>query len=86
MPTYVYQAVSPKKGCKICREGFEIEQSIKDASLGKCLDCGAPIKRIITQVNISTAKSTKAILSDKNIKKHGFTKLVNEGGGKFRKI
>jgi len=86
MPTYVYQAVTPEKGCNICKEGFETEQSIKASPLKKCPDCGAQIKRIITQVNISTARSTKALLSDKNLKKHGFTKLVNEGEGKFRKI
>ncbi len=86
MPTYIYENVDKAKSCKICAEGFEIEQGIKEPALTKCPECGSPIRRIITSVNISTAKSSKEILSDKNIKKHGFTKLVNEGNGKFRKI
>ena len=86
MPTYVYQASDTKKSCKTCGKGFEIEQSIKDDPLRKCPDCGSPIRRVITGANISTGPSTKSLLSDKNIKRHGFTKLVNEGDGKFRKI
>ena len=86
MPTYVYESMDKAKSCKVCEDGFEVEQRIKEPALTKCPECGASIRRIITSVNISTAKSTKEILSDKNIKKHGFTKLVNEGNGKFRKI
>jgi putative FmdB family regulatory protein len=86
MPTYVYESVDKVKSCKICADGFETEQGIKEPALTKCPKCGSPIRRVITTVNISTARSTKEILSDKNIKKHGFTKLVNEGNGKFRKI
>lgn len=86
MPTYVYEPLNERKSCKICRDGFETEQSMKDNALRKCPECGSPVKRVITSVNISTAPSTKQILSDKNIKKHGFTKLINEGDGKFRKI
>ena len=86
MPTYVYEAVDKKRSCKTCRDGFETDQSIKDDPLRNCPECGSPIRRVITGVNISTARSTKSLLSDKNLKKHGFTKLVNEGDGKFRKI
>ncbi len=59
---------------------------MKDDALRKCPDCGSPIRRVITGVNILTGPSTKSLLSDKSIKRHGFTKLVNEGDGKFRKI
>lgn len=86
MPTYVYESINKNNSCKFCAGGFEIEQGIKEPALTKCPECGAPVRRIITGVNISTATSTKTLLSDKNIKKHGFTKLVNEGNGKFRKI
>ena len=86
MPTYVYQATETGRSCKTCRDGFELEQGIKDDALTRCPECGSSIRRVITGFNISTARSTKSILSDKNIKKHGFTKLVNEGDGKFRKI
>ncbi len=84
MPTYEYKA-SSAKGCDHCRERFEVQQSMKDDSLTACPKCGAPIERIISLCAISTAQSSKSMLSDKNLKAKGFTKLVNEGGGKFRK-
>ncbi len=42
--------------------------------------------RLISACGISTQMSERAMLSDKNLKAKGFTKLVNEGGGKFRKV
>ena len=82
MPTYVYQKKDGEKGCDVCTDGFETTQTMSEDPLAKCPKCGAPIERIITSVNIG--KSNKALLSDKNLKRHGFTKLVNEGGGHFR--
>ena len=85
MPTYCYQATDAKKSCTLCKEGFEIKQSMKDKPLEKCPECGAPIQRIITSVGIRTSPSEKSLLSDKNLKKLGFTKLVREGKG-YRKV
>lgn len=85
MPTYEYQAQDPANGCDDCRAPFEIQQSMKDDPLTKCPRCGQPIRRLISACSFSTAKSTKSMLSDKNLKEKGFTKLVNEGDGKFRK-
>lgn len=59
---------------------------MKDDALKTCPDCNGPVERLISHVSISTAQSTKSMLSDKNLKQKGFTKLVNEGEGKFRKI
>ncbi len=53
--------------------------------LSACPDCGQPVERQISLSAVSTAQSTKSMLSDKNLKEKGFSKLVNEGGGKFRK-
>lgn len=47
MPMYVYEAKEPEKGCAKCSAGFEIAQSINDAKLTACPDCGAPIFRVI---------------------------------------
>lgn len=85
MPIYEYQATDPAAGCEKCRERFEWQQSMKDEPLGACPSCGKPVKRMVCMVGISTQQSTKSMLSDKNLKAKGFTKLVNEGGGKFRK-
>lgn len=47
MPMYVYEAKEPEKGCAKCARGFEIAQSINDAKLTACPDCGAPVFRVI---------------------------------------
>lgn len=85
MPTYCYRA-GEEKGCPLCLEGFEIVQSMRDDPMETCPDCGAAIHRIVQTPFINTRRSSKSLLSDENVKRHGFTKLVNEGGGKFRKV
>ena len=85
MATYEYRACEPKKGCERCRDVFEVQQSMHDDPLTACPDCGARVERLVSLCCISTAQSAKSMLSDKNLKQKGFTKLVNEGGGKFRK-
>ncbi len=84
MPTYEYQAIDPAAGCARCRERFEVRQLMRDEPLQCCPDCGGPVLRLISACGIST-QSERSMLSDSNLKRHGFTKLVNEGGGKFRK-
>jgi putative FmdB family regulatory protein len=86
MPTYEYQAANADRACDHCRERFEVRQSMKDEPLRKCPQCGGPVARVISRCAVSTAQSSKSMLSDKNLKAKGFTKLVNEGGGKYRKI
>ena len=83
MPTYEYTATDENAGCPACRQGFEIVQSMKDSALGRCPRCGGPVRRVIGPANIATRWREKTLLSDANLKRHGFKKLVNEGGGKF---
>jgi hypothetical protein len=59
---------------------------MSDAPLERCPKCGSPVERVLSLFSVSTGPSAKSLLGDKNIKRHGFTKLVNEGGGKFRRI
>lgn len=84
MPLYEYQAVEQAKSCTHCCEPFEVFQNIADPPLVKCQHCGAAIRRIIFPVGFKMGK--KHLLTDQNLKKKGFTKLVNEGDGKFRKV
>jgi putative FmdB family regulatory protein len=86
MPVYQYQPLQPIKDCAFCKNGFEVRQHINDEPLAKCPACGTLIKRIISCCNINTRCSEKSLLSDSNLKKHGFTKLVKESKGKYRKI
>jgi len=83
MPTYVYTKDDAENGCPRCRREFEVQRRMNDPSLETCPDCGARLRRVWTSVNVG--KSTKSVLSDSNLKRHGFQKLVNEGDGKFRK-
>lgn len=86
MPTYEYQARDKSRACDYCAQSFEVDQRMSDPPVERCPKCGSPVKRVISQFSVATGPSTKSLLSDSNIKRHGFTKLVNEGGGKFRKI
>jgi putative FmdB family regulatory protein len=83
MPTYVYK--SKADGCKFCRNSFEQKQGINEPALEQCPQCGATVERVICAPFLKTGRSDSSTLSDKNLKKHGFTKLINEGGGNFRK-
>ena len=87
MPIYEYRAAQGEAGCAHCANGFEIKQSIADPKLTKCPECGGRIVRPICAVGLNTkVPSTRTTLSDSNLKKHGFTKLINEGDGKLRKV
>ena len=86
MPTYTYETTDPGKACEHCREAFDVTQRMSDEPLEGCPECGGPVRRIIVGVGLTTryAKFSKAP-SDAELKRTGFHKLVNEGGGKFRK-
>ena len=86
MPTYEYRAKDEARACGYCAERFEVDQRMSDPPLERCPKCGSPVERVLSLFSVSTGPSAKSLLSDKNIKRHGFTKLVNEGGGKFRRI
>ena len=84
MPIYVYKAQESSASCEYCVDEFETMQSMKDAALTHCPKCNNKIKRIVQPFGFAVGK--KHMMTDKNLKKKGFTKLVNEGNGKFRKI
>lgn len=86
MPLYTYRPKNPEKSCKFCHDGFEIMQRISEDALQICPDCGNEVVRIIHPARQSKEVATNKLLSDENIKKHGFKKLVNVGGGKFDEV
>ena len=47
MPTYRYEAVSPKEGCDHCEAGFEIIQRMTEPSLTSCPRCKRPVRRVL---------------------------------------
>jgi putative FmdB family regulatory protein len=86
MPFYTYKARDGESSCAYCVDGFETIQKITEDALGVCPDCGNEIVRIMHAAVHRRDDSTKTILSDENLKKHGFKKLVNAGGGKFDEV
>jgi putative FmdB family regulatory protein len=85
MPRYEYQSSDPQHACDVCRQRFEVQQSMTEPPLTSCPQCGGQVERVISLCAVGTQPSERAMLSDRNLKEKGFTKLVNEGGGRFRK-
>ena len=46
---------------------------------------GGPVERLVSACNVPRGRSTKSMLSDKNLKEKGFSKFVKEGDGRYRK-
>ena len=87
MPNYRYKAKSEHPDCN-CEGYFEIFQALSDDALTACPDCTCPVQRVIGRVQCMTNRrwNTKKMLSDGNLKKLGFKKLVKEGDGKYRDV
>ena len=83
MPTYEYESVEGEKGCPTCNAGFEVRHGMNEPSPTECPRCGGKVSRVISAPGLSLRYNEKSALSDDNLKRHGFKKLVNEGGGKF---
>lgn len=86
MPLYTYKAKDAEKSCDYCKDGFETFQKIMENPLDYCPECENEIVKILHAAIQKKDDSTKTILSDENLKKHGFKKLINAGGGKFDEI
>ena len=84
MATYEYRARDAETACDVCRERFEVRQAMSEEPLTVCPECSGPVERVVSLCAISTTQSTKSMLSDKNLKQKGFSKLVTEGGGNRR--
>jgi putative FmdB family regulatory protein len=60
MPIYEYESKDRKKGCKHCREPFEILQGVGEAPFGECPECGGPVKRIISWCRCAVMETSEA--------------------------
>lgn len=86
MPTYCYRATENSKGCEYCKDTFEIKQHMDDEALKTCPKCGGEIERIIAPYGVYFyTDRQKQLLSDKNLSRMGFTKLVREEKGVYRR-
>ncbi|MEC7224952.1 MAG: FmdB family zinc ribbon protein [Verrucomicrobiota bacterium] len=83
MPIYEYISKNPKKGCKVCSDGFELNRPIDRAPLENCPICKKPVKKLIS--NINTPTITKP-LSVSDAKSAGFTVLEKRDEGTYEKL
>ena len=81
MPIYVYEAEEASAGCSRCRDSFEVRQSISDAPLAKCPDCGSPVHRVIQAPALGRSKTDLAYRA----KRAGFHALKRIGKGEYEK-
>ena len=83
MPNYRYRSTDPSE-CDTCAEGFEVLQRLSDDPLDECPKCGVAVRRVIGKTQLSAGRwKTKKMLSDGNLKRLGFKKLVKEGEGRY---
>ncbi|MBR1920939.1 MAG: zinc ribbon domain-containing protein [Kiritimatiellae bacterium] len=82
MPTYVYEAVEPEKGCAKCRAGFETAQSIHDARLSACPACGARVYRVVQAPGLAHSKTDLHYRA----KRAGFHSLKRVSSGEYEKM
>jgi len=82
MPLYEYEH-NLEKPADTCPHIFEIFQNINDPLLKKCPHCGADCHRVFS--SFANPKSTKDLLSPKNLEKHGFTQYKKAGKGHYEK-
>lgn len=82
MPVYDYIAKDTEHACPHCAEGFETVQSMHDARLDVCPQCGSPVQKCITAPAIGRSKSKL----DDRAKAAGFKKLKRIGKGEYEKM
>ena len=77
MPVYQYE----HKGAP-CGAGavIEVTQSIRDQPLAKCPHCGAPVRKVLPAIYVSTPRGNSAL------KDLGFTKLVRRDKGVYENV
>ncbi len=77
MPIYEYEHID--KPCLLGKV-FELKQSIHDEALNSCPNCAASVRKLISRTNISTPES------DRELRDHGFTKLVRRDDGVYENV
>jgi len=66
MPIFEYQAISPEKGCRKCKIGFEHIQFSNEELLTNCPYCGTKIKKVISWCRAAMIETSKTYTQAKN--------------------
>lgn len=79
-----YEYISEQAdGCENCRKAFAILQRLGDEPLGRCPQCGGPVRRLISAPHV--AGRAGAGLAPSQIEKAGFTQYRRIGKGVYEK-
>ena len=78
---YQYEAREGEKGCAKCRAGFEVLQSLREAPVAVCPDCGSRVERVPARAAVGFSQSNL----DDRAKAAGFTKLKRLGKGEYER-
>lgn len=81
MPIYEYRASAA--GCAHCAQGFDAFQSLSDAELTECPECGQACTRIISAPNLAIGGAH--LLKEKNFAEKGFTQYRKVEKGLYEK-
>ena len=76
MPIYVYEHIDPVDGA--CEARFDRIESVSAAALAVCPECERPVRRVP-----STFSHPKDVLSTRNVKEKGFTRLRRRDKGVY---
>jgi len=82
MPIYVYEAKDVKRSCAKCRDGFEVTQTLAEAKLTECPECGSPIYRVIQAPGLTHSKTDLHYRA----KRAGFKCLKKVQKGEYEKM
>ncbi len=77
MPIYEYEHL--KKPCNMGKI-FDLQQSLSDDPIKICPQCGEPVQKIVSKINISCPKSNR------ELRDLGFTKLVKRDDGVYENV
>lgn len=84
MPTYVYEATNEDEGCETCKGGFELVQRMSEDALTECPHCQTAIRRVIQRTYVRS--ETRTDMSDQRLEHLGFTKIVKDDDGQYKKV
>jgi putative FmdB family regulatory protein len=77
MPIYEYEHL--EGACGLGRV-FEHRQPMAEAPLTQCPDCGGPVGKVVSRININTPRGNS------DLKDLGFTKLVKRDDGVYENV
>lgn len=77
MPIYEYE--HSDQFCSLGK-AFDVTQSVHDATLTSCPQCGRPVRKLISLSNINTPKTNT------ELRDQGFTKLVRRDKGIYENV